>query len=403
MIRDILWMGLHHGAGRGAVFLFFMALPLLLPISTVGEFTFWYTALLLVCQPTVDFALSMVIVKATARGDLPTARTALGFGLKVLPPFLATLWLMTLLAPVPHRLVAWLLLALGLSLALNLVFAAFRGRGEMQVEGIVGSIQKLSSLVFLLGLTKLGIEGSDLPAISLVGMGAVGWVLLVLIFPRRISSLGREFRAVEPGAGADWRLVREGLALGAVGLVGMLYLRIDVVMLGLISGDEEVGLYFTASRCLEAAFILPHVVMLAAFPRLVRATDLRRAVSRLARWLLALSGVALAALVAAAQWLLPALYPELARMTLLLLVMAPAVVPVYLGFLFTQSLVAADAERRYLALAVGGLALNVALNLLLIPRLAGVGAAAATVVTEMAITVGAMISLGRRIRPGAGE
>ena len=402
MIRDILWMGLHHGVGRGAVFLFFMALPLLLPISTVGEFTFWYTALLLLCQPPIDFALSMVIVKATARGDLPTARTALGFGLKVLPAVVAVLWMVTLPASVPHRLVAWLLLALGLNLALNLVFAVFRGREDMRVEGIVGSVQKLSILAVLFGLLTLGLEGSDLPAVSLVGMGVVGWILLLVIFPGRVSSLCRELRAAAPGVDNGWRLVRQGLALGAVGLVGMLYLRTDVIMLGLISGDEEVGLYFTASRCLEAAFILPHVVMLAVFPRLARSTELRRDVGRAARWLLALSGMAFTALAATAFWLLPALYPELARMSLLLLVMAPAVVPVFLGFLFTQSLVAADAERRYLILAVAGLVLNVALNLVLIPLLAGVGAAAATVVTETIITVGAMISLGRCTRPTAG-
>ena len=69
--------------------------------------------------------------------------------------------------------------------------------------------------------------------------------------------------------------------------------------------------------------------------------------------------------------------------------------PVYLGFLLTQALVAADRERHYLVLAVVGLALNVLLNIILIPAYAGAGAAAATVATELAIAVGAGWALFR--------
>jgi len=396
VIRNLLWIALHHGVGRAGMFFFFMALPVLLPIGTVGRFTLWYTALLVVTQPLVDFSLSMVVTKYTARADLGATRTAFGLGLTALPLLLGVLWLASRAVPAPHRLITLLVLAFAFTLPLNLVFAAFRGREQMRVEGVVGSLQKASALLVLVGLAAANVGGEELPAFSLLAAALLGWLLLLLLFPRWTASLFRAIVAAPPEPERRWPLLREGLTLGAVGLVGMLYLRVDVIMLGVLADAEEVGLYFTATRCLEAAFMIPNILMLATFPRLVRESDPRPAVRRLATVLFALSVVALAALIVIARWVVPAVYgDELGRIALLLLVLSPAVLPVYLGYLFTQALVAAERERRYLAIALSGLLANIALNAVLIPRLGGVGAAVATVVTELAITVGAAWSFFR--------
>jgi len=56
-------------------------------------------------------------------------------------------------------------------------------------------------------------------------------------------------------------------------------------------------------------------------------------------------------------------------------------------------LVAADLQERYLSIALTGLALNIGLNLILIPRIGVLGAAIATVVTEAVVTLGAASAL----------
>ena len=95
----------------------------------------------------------------------------------------------------------------------------------------------------------------------------------------------------------------------------------------------------------------------------------------------------------AVGWLIPALYgPGLGRVVVLVRALAPAIVAVFLGYLFTQALVVLDLQRRYLAIAIAGLAVNVACNLALIPFLEGVGAAIATVVTEVLVTVAAGVA-----------
>jgi len=105
--------------------------------------------------------------------------------------------------------------------------------------------------------------------------------------------------------------------------------------------------------------------------------------------------------VAAIEWVVPLIYgPGFGRIAVLVRALAPAIVAVYLGYLFTQALVVLDLQRRYLAIAAAGLAVNVACNAALIPYLEGVGAAIATVVTEILVTVAAALS-ALRARPRA--
>lgn len=397
MISNLAWLTLHHGVGRAAVFVFFLVLPRLLGIEATGRFTFWYTVLLVVLQPLLDFSLNMVVVKYTARDDPAVVRRAIFFAVGLLPVLLVCLYLVALATSWPADLLGLLLVYFGLSLSLNLVFSYYRGREDLQVEGVVGGLSKLLGPVLLFGLVALGVGAPDpgpwLPALALVGVGIGGWLLLVVFYPGRLRTMVAALGAAAPSARTGSSLLREGLALGAVGLVGVLYLRIDVVMLGAMVGDREVGFYFTATRFLETAFIVPHILMLAVFPRLVKASTIAPLVWRFT-WLLGgLSLAATAWVVALGHWVVPLIYDSsLTRISTLVYALAPAVLPVFLGYLFTQVLIAKDLQGRYLIIATGGLVLNVVLNALLIPHYLGVGAAVATVATELMITVAAAVT-----------
>jgi O-antigen/teichoic acid export membrane protein len=79
-----------------------------------------------------------------------------------------------------------------------------------------------------------------------------------------------------------------------------------------------------------------------------------------------------------------------------LAVLALAIPPLYLGILLTQALIARDRHGTYLCVSVLGVVLNVAANWFLIPRFAEIGAAAATVATELAIAVVAALGSSHR-------
>jgi O-antigen/teichoic acid export membrane protein len=400
VIRNILWVTLHHGLGRAAVFVFFLALPRIVGIEATGRFTFWYTVLLMVLQPILDFSLNMVVVKHTAHGDLALVRRAVRFAAWVLPLASLGLYLAARVAGWQADLVGLLLVSFGLSLSLNLVFSYFRGREELQIEGVVGGVSKLLGPFLLFGFAALGVAGptpgSRLPALVLIAVGVAGWALLVSLYPGRVRGLVKAVRAAGTAERSGFSLLREGLALGAVGLIGVLYLRIDVVMLGALVSDTEVGLYFTAAKIVETVFIVPHILMLVVFPRLVKTADPAPMMRRFA-WLLGgLSLLATAVVAALGVWVVPAVYGDaLSRISTLVLALAPAVLPVYLGFLFTQGLIVRDLQNRYLVIAAAGLVVNILLNAVLIPLYQGVGAAGATVATETLIAAAAAAALRR--------
>ena len=77
-------------------------------------------------------------------------------------------------------------------------------------------------------------------------------------------------------------------------------------------------------------------------------------------------------------------------------VLAAALPILFLNFGLTHFLIARDLERRNLAFAGVMLVVNVAANLLVVPRLGGPGAAWATLLTEVVLTICCLAALARR-------
>ena len=69
-----------------------------------------------------------------------------------------------------------------------------------------------------------------------------------------------------------------------------------------------------------------------------------------------------------------------------------------LNYVLTHQLIGWQGHRAYAVICLVALALNVGLNTRLIPALSILGAAWATVWTEVAITVGCTLALGRLVK-----
>jgi O-antigen/teichoic acid export membrane protein len=74
-------------------------------------------------------------------------------------------------------------------------------------------------------------------------------------------------------------------------------------------------------------------------------------------------------------------------------VLALALPLFFLNYALTHQVIAWNGQRAYLAVAGGALAVNVVANVMLVPSLAGVGAALATVATEVAVSLGSVAAL----------
>ncbi|MGE0451384.1 MAG: lipopolysaccharide biosynthesis protein [Vicinamibacterales bacterium] len=392
VIHRLAWVLLHQVVGRGSVFAFFALLPLWLPLEAAGAFALAYSTMQMVFQPAFDTAVNTMLVRAVARGDWTTVGRVVQWTLALLGVLL-TAGVAAVATAGVAPLWSWLAGYFALSLPLNMAFAICRGRGRFDVEGIVGSLQKLSLLPLLWATPA----SASAPAQALFLSAIFGWT----VFATGFGPAWRGERAVPPvqpaGPFIHTAPLRETLYLTALAAAALLYLRIDLVLLGAFSGLRDVGVYATASRWMEAAFVLPVGFMLVLFPRLssrpFQSGELRFAF----RLFSTVAVVTFAGSLAVAWFLIPVVYrgavgQQLARLVLLL---SPCAIAVCFGTLFSQTLVAWGRTPLALAAALVGLGAKLTIAGAAIPRMGTTGAALASVGTEVAVAVASAVLLRR--------
>jgi len=386
LIDNAFWQTADQVVGRGLLFLFYVAVPLLVGVEEYGRFAFLQALLLVLVQPALSLGLEPLVVGGAARGDRGLLAAALAVRALALAATAAIVALLAAASAPESRGVLWLLwLHQGLLAVLGLVFAEYRGRESMRMEAVVGVSQKAMALPLLGVLALAGVRGALLPAAALALAAAGGVALLAGPCRRELLPLLRELRRPRLGDARLRHLLREGARLGLAGLVGAAYFRLGSIALGLLAGREAVGAYAAAFRILEATQVVPTVAMNVALPRLARASE-RAAALRLMLPLAAVGAAVSAALYLASAQVIAALYgAAFAPAAPVLRVLALAVAPIYAGFALTQGLMVTRRSGAYLRVALASVALNLALNAVAIPLWGASGAALATVVTELAV------------------
>ncbi len=184
------------------------------------------------------------------------------------------------------------------------------------------------------------------------------------------------------------RLFAEAWPLMFAGLAIVIYMKIDEVMLRWLAGPAAVGIYTAATRLTEIWYFIPIGLASSLLPALLRARERGEADyrTRLQHYydLNAAVGYALSVPVAlAAPWIVRLAYgPAFAATAPIVAVHIWSSVFVFVGVARGQWLVNERLQIFYLLATVGGAAVNVALNFAVIPRWGGLGAAAATVVSQ---------------------
>lgn len=185
-----------------------------------------------------------------------------------------------------------------------------------------------------------------------------------------------------------------GLLSWIAGGLGILVLRIDMLLLGTFKGAAAVGIYSVAVTFAELLFYLPNAVNAVLVPKV--ASDHEGAVELTARltrviWPLTLvSGVALGLAASAA---VPLLYgPEFHSSVLAFWVLVPGTAMSAIAGGITGYFAGTGRPRETVVANSLNLVANVALNLVLIPRLGVLGASLSSAASY---TVGALVLVGR--------
>jgi PST family polysaccharide transporter len=198
--------------------------------------------------------------------------------------------------------------------------------------------------------------------------------------------------------------LRESLPIWFAGLLSILYFKVDTLFLQSMAGVAELGAYGAAYKFFEGAMIVPFVLLSVAFPQLARAHDDPLAQRRLERQV----GMALLVLgllaggvcfLGGAPLVRLVFGPGFARAVPSLRVLALGLPLLYVNLGLTHFLVARDMGRVTTALALMMLGLVVVLDVALIPRMLGPGAAWATVLSEVALTACCLAALRMAAAP----
>lgn len=190
-------------------------------------------------------------------------------------------------------------------------------------------------------------------------------------------------------------LLRSSIPFILSGALGVVYYRIDTVLLSLMTSTAVVGWYGAGYRLFDTLFFIPNIivnaVMFPVFSKLSAdlnsQSTLKMAVEKSMN-LLVICAVPIATLfILAAPNIVGFLYhrPEFANTVPVIQALAPGVVFLYINALFLNIIITTKGEKKIPILSASALVFNLALNLYLIPRYQQVGAAAVTSLTELLV------------------
>jgi len=402
MLRNMAFASLSAASAALLLILFVVAGRTLGDVE-FGKFSF-ALALGAIFETLMDFGLHQVTIRAVAR-DRTQATELLHHTLAIkliwgAVAFTALAATATVLRPEwDVRLACYLL---GGSLVLRSYMLTIRGvlQGLERFgwDSIVVAADRAILLAF--GTAAL-LAGGGLQGLAIAFVVARGAALALAAWLTHAELGGVGFRYDRD----VWReLHTTALPLGFFLVVLNLYSYVDGVMLGVMRGNVETGYYAAAYRTYEGMSYLPSIIAAVLTPRLA---DLfvrdRREHRRLAlRGFAAAIGLALvvgAIAFAGATPLLVLLFGGEFRAAAepfrILCVGLPLVFGIWVLHAITMSV---NRERLLAQTAVVGLAVNVSVNLYVIPRMGADGAALATVVGELVSMTMLVAGVGGQVR-----
>lgn len=189
-----------------------------------------------------------------------------------------------------------------------------------------------------------------------------------------------------------WKsLLRKSFPFTIWMLFGIIFFRIDTIMLSWMQGDVSVGLYNAAYQIVGALLFIPGVYCMAIFPLLAmhykkNSQRFERIIRLSVKYLVSIGLPMAVGITLISQRLVEFLYGAeyfQSHMPLEILIWTGALI--FLLYLFSNSIIAMNKEKTLVWIYAWAMVLNIVLNFFLIARYNYNGAAAATVITQLFI------------------
>ena len=179
-------------------------------------------------------------------------------------------------------------------------------------------------------------------------------------------------------------LFKDSWPLILSGIVSIIYLRIDQIMLGEMIGNEEVGVYSAAVRIAEAWYFIPMAIVSSVFPSIVEAKAISEdlfyeRLQKLYNLMALMAYIVAIPITFMAGWIIDILFGvAYSRAGIMLAVLIWAGLFTNLAVARSSFLTTMNWTKVHFMTVLLGALINVALNYILIPRYAGMGAVIAS-------------------------
>lgn len=290
--------------------------------------------------------------------------------------------------------------------AVKAIRSCFQGHEMMEYPSVGVIAEKI--FVSAVAVTAL-VMGAGSTAIAVImAFGVVINLAISLKFMPHIVDKLPKFKI-----DFSFDLVKNSVPYFLWSIFAVIYYRIDAIMLSTLTTENVVGWYGGAYRFFDIVMFLPSIFSAVLFPIFAKLSEsgdkkLLGTFQRSLKYMI-LAGIPIAILFFFfAENIIQLFYgvEEYAPSIVLLQIFAPCILIVYIDFIFGSTILATDRQRIWAGVGFTAILLNVGLNYLMIPTAqdvwanGGIGAAFATLITELFILISAITLIPRRYFTG---
>ncbi len=385
--KNTLYLALSEGIAMLILFIVSVLVARKLGQTIYGQFAF-ILAFAQIWQVIADFGLAMIAIRDISVNKENTKKILSNyFSLKIVLGFLTYVLIVasTLLLNKPLYIKELILIAgayLIVYTLAELLRAVFRAFEKFKYEAFI----KISQHLILLLLITWSIYQGSLHAIVWSYFIAAVYALIVSILLIKIKFTSFTWQWDRP---MIKNILRQAWPLALANMFVIIYFRIDTVMLSMIKDDQATGLYNAAYLLIFSLTFVAYILIMSVYPKLSQlAKESITACRKLYRktlYLMTGAGLIILGISAIiAKWLIIYIYgAEFTPAINIFYILALAVFFSFLAHVWLYTLNALGKQLTYTVATGFGLIINIGLNFYWIPKFSYLGAAWATVLTEI--------------------
>lgn len=221
-----------------------------------------------------DFGINAVVTRRAAQTDTPVGEligTSVGLTLAyALPVSLLVAAVSLAVYGTGAGAISWFVIGLIPYLLVHSVTSSYIPAFQVSHNFTAyGAAEFLSAVATLAGMAAISaLDGSIWSYVLVVNLAAVVRYAIIragarVVGPIRIRLVPREWTG----------LLREAWAIGLASLIGVIYYRVDTILLSVLSTDTQVGLYGLAYRIVGVVATIPALLVTSSFFAVSKATE----------------------------------------------------------------------------------------------------------------------------------